>query len=167
MGFVVFFGVQAIGKLNLFTPKPGGCQLLEEKYCQTGHPVESNGKFAGLAFDLPANTPVFAPYTNSVSLTKYIPQRDGIKYPYSGITMETGRYGEMAWEVEHRVTLVANYQVLPASDSEFSVGQIVGRLTADNLTYFGNYNLVIVFTKPEESKHFAVDEVYYKEFFEP
>lgn len=165
LGFGSYLIGQAIGKLQLFVPKPGSCLVLEEKHCQEGQPVESNGKFAGMAFNLPANTPVFAPYTSSVSLTRYIPQRDGVKYPYSGITMETGRYGEMAWEVERRVTLVANYQELPTSDSAFNIGQIIGRVTADNLEYFGDYNLLVVFTQPNETKHMAVDEAYTKQIF--
>ncbi len=165
LGFGSYLIGQALGKLRLFTPKPGSCLVLEERYCQKGQPVESNGRFAGMAFKLPAGAPIFAPYTSAVSLTKYIPQRDGVKYPYSGITMETGRYGEMAWEVERRVTLVANYSKLPAPDSSFSAGDVIGRVTAKSLDYFGDYNLLIVFTQPSEDRYMRVDEAYTKQIF--
>jgi len=76
----IFFAFAALFLLGIFILERrifrrkspfSSCVILEEEFCKKGKKVFSEGKFAGLGFDLPKETKIFAPYDGYFAAGNY------------------------------------------------------------------------------------------------
>ncbi len=163
LGFGAFWAGQLIGQWDPFRPKPGFCLVLTEKDCRTGQPLFVDGRFVGIAFRLKSGTPLFAPFSSPLGQTRYIPKRDGVSYPYTALSLETGRSGEKVWQVAHKAQLVAHHQLAVPVGTAVKQGDLIAQTTAGILDYYGDYNLLVFYQAPGADHYFAVDEAYTRE----
>lgn len=174
--FFVFYFAKVFN-LNLTSflskkAKPGNCLVLEEKYCQTGKPIYQKGKLVFVGFNLPEKTAIFSPYSGNFSNTPTFFVQKGEEYiTYPGISI-TGNDTIVDKDGKNRPArnFSAVYYNLELTGepkpSTVEKGAIVGYVSGEKLEAYGDYNLLIGFSRFDvEARMFSTDEEFLKQLF--
>lgn len=149
--------------------KPGSCLVLEKKYCRKGKPVYEDGELVYVGFKLPSKTPIFSPFSGDFSNTPTFFTKRGEEYiTFPGISInekdETGTPTKKSFSAVY-------YDFNPSQTAEsFKVEKeiVIGYLSEKTLEAYGDYNLLIGFSKvSQEKRMFVPDQEFLKGLFLP
>lgn len=138
------------------------CVVLDEAYCKAGKVVNYQGKFFGLAFKVPKDAKIYAPFKGVVDASKTY-------------TLDKKQY----------LSLTVDFQLLPKADKDntsFSAvtfaesifsdnkteqGQDIGKVSEKTISIFGDYNLVLRFERfNPKTKLLETDFDLFKKYFD-
>ncbi len=148
ISLMFIFGFISLGITVIFLimnskPTPGSCRILEEKYCKKLVLINFPGSnFKIAAVNLPVGTKVYSPINGESQWGKMPVVKDS--YPSRDVSIQ----------FENRLGVIkANFSLsffdndnkyFTNSPKSVQEGEIIGTVSDEKLTEFGNYNLVIV-----------------------
>ncbi len=145
-------GAQVTLNSNARIPVPGSCLILQEEYCKSGKLIYSQMLGAdAIAFKVPENTPVFAPYNGKFAVMDTRESETASKYPLYSV-YKNGGYSEI-FDAVFTPSLKSQTENIANKINSASVSQgiLIGYVGGGkiNLKDYQNegYNLVISLTK--------------------
>ncbi|MEK7185828.1 MAG: hypothetical protein AAB675_00495 [Patescibacteria group bacterium] len=139
-------------------PKPGSCLVLEQKYCGNGKIIEWKSPtgqiFKLVAFNLPADIPIFAPFDGQLLIT------DSKKNPISPNIPMISIYNSKGpntpiFSISGNTKIENNFN---KKSAEVKKGDIIGYIQNTDIKILDN-TIVLTFTKLDSiTKTFIVDE---------
>ena len=150
--FVVFaalflLGIFILGKRIFRQKSPfSTCVILEEEFCKKGKKVFLEGKFAGLGFNLPKETKIFAPYDGYFAAGNYYFPRlpkEGEKFEkYPGISFhKTPTAGETVGMAFSKISWKID---LERPGKAVKKGELIGRVSQEKIIPLKDYNFFLI-----------------------
>lgn len=162
-GGKVDFGKISDPIARLTQPRPGGCLVLEEKYCQKAEPAYyKDDQLMMIGFRLPVGTPVFVPFTGTLANPSVPLMSDGKEQIHQAIDIfsdEAVSFGGFDRPLYSLTILTAEGQTITGTpDQPVGQGAIVTRIPQSDATLLGKYDLLLAFGRfSPDIKMFAND----------
>ena len=150
--------------------RPGSCAVLPERYCKKGEVLfGKNGKRVFLGFKVGRKMPVFAPFGGQLSRSPMFsaravnPESD---QAYTGMSVSVME-GEKHQVPEKSFSAVfVHSQEGAGGVQEVKKGEIIGRVSGEVMTDYGDYNLLVGFSEfDEETRMNRVSEGQFNHYF--
>lgn len=145
-----------------YSPKPGSCLILEEKYCKPVKLVENpnkKGTFFG-AFNVPKGAYLFAPvegyYSKSVNFS-FGDTRQSKSFSYPGTVIGVSMDGHV-----ESMNALYSFVYFARKNNEYPLkikkGEIMGIVSDKKIDAFGDFNLILTVAKRQTSKNKGIFE---------